>query len=67
MRYTGVHMTPEQIQSVKDHAKTPMIMLQCGPPQTTLQFVHSLAIAAGLPEIEGYYGADLRTGEFVSS
>ena len=27
--------------------------------------VHDFALAHGLPEIQGYYGCDLKTGEFV--
>lgn len=29
------------------------------------RFVHSCALAKGLPEIDGYYGIDLKTYEFV--
>ena len=33
--------------------------------ETPIQVAHRAALAHGLPEIPGYYGIDLNTGEFV--
>jgi len=36
-------------------------------PESPQQVAHKLALSHGLPEIPGYYGCDLQTGEFVKA
>lgn len=66
MKDTGKKLTYEQIQIVKDKLNTPVMYLSGGEPiggrETPQQLVHKFARGAGLPEISGYYGADLRDG-----
>lgn len=59
---TGKKLTEEQIQSVKATLNTPLIAIHTGMPESPQEQVHRYALAAGLPEISGHYGADLRTG-----
>ena len=66
MKQTKVFATAEEIESLKATLSRPMIALQHGMPESAQQHAHRLALAHGLPEIQGYYGCDLRTGEFVS-
>ncbi len=66
MRRTDKFATPEEIAAIKETMNTPLIALQCGMPETPLQHAHRLAIAHGLPEFSGYYGIDLKTGEFIA-
>jgi hypothetical protein len=65
----GVFATPEQIQRIKDAANAPVMFLSGGKPMfdSPLEETHRAALAQGLPEIPGYYGIDLRNGEFVVS
>jgi hypothetical protein len=67
MKYIGIKATAEQVQAIRDCMSTPLILLQCGPPQSPLDLAHRYAIEQGLPEIPGRYGIDLKTGEFVQS
>lgn len=67
MTNTGKKLTADQINSIVAAIKTPMLALQCGPTESAQQMVHRFALSAGLPEIVGYYGADLNTGEIVRS
>ena len=67
MHYTGTHATPAQLDSLKAAMNTPLIALNAGMPRDPLKLSHSYAIEQGLPEIKGYYGCDVRTGEFVST
>lgn len=66
MTRTGVFATPEEVVILKAAASAPLIMLQAGMPESPQKKAHRYALAHGLPEITGYYGIDLRTGEFLS-
>jgi hypothetical protein len=65
----GVFATPEQIAHIKACASAPVIYLSGGTPigGDPAKEAHRAALAQGLPEIPGYYGIDLSTGEFVVS
>lgn len=65
MNYTRVFLTEDEVKRVKEVAALPMIMIGGTLPEDPRKLVHRLALAHGLPEISGYYGADLRTGEIV--
>ena len=82
MQSTGVFATPEEIEKLKQQyynaEKTPVIALSVahglrtggfsGEAWTALyKACHRVALDHGLPEIEGYYGCDLETGEFVKT
>lgn len=66
MKYTGVFATKEEIQTMKDTCNQPYIMVGGHWPDSPQVVAHRLALKHGLPEIIGYYGCDLRTGEFVT-
>lgn len=78
MKRLNVFATQEEIEQVKRCLNMPVIAISNpaapGPnvspviplnesPQAA---AHRIALAHGLPEISGYYGIDLRNGEFVS-
>ena len=67
MNYTGTFATPDQLESLKGAMNQPLIALNAGMPRDPLKLSHEYAIEQGLPEIKGYYGCDVRTGEFVST
>jgi len=66
MKYTGTFATKEEVQILKGTLNQPYIMVGGHWPDSPQQAAHNLALKHGLPEITGYYGCDLRTGEFVS-
>jgi hypothetical protein len=70
MRDTGKKLTSEQIEAVKANQNRPVMFLtgghRIGGDETPQQQVHRFALAAGLPEVSGYYGADLKDGTIYS-
>jgi hypothetical protein len=76
MNYTGVKATEEEkaemLELLKTAQSTPVILLggvdvAGRAVDDMLKRTHEIAMSHGLPEVEGYYGCDLRTGEFVSA
>ena len=71
MKDTGKKLTAEQIAAVKANVDRPVMYLsggaRMGGDETPQQQVHRFALASGLPEIAGYYGADLRDGTIYES
>jgi hypothetical protein len=67
MTYLKVFATPEEIASLKSCLNTPYIVVGGIEPESPQKIAHRMALAHGLPEIPGYYGCDLRTGEFVKA
>ena len=67
VKQTGVFATNEEIQTMKNACNQPYIMVGGHWPDSPQQVAHRLALNHGLPEIEGYYGCDLQTGEFVTA
>lgn len=78
MKYLNVFATSEEIEFIKHCASMPVMgMTNPEPPgpgvspvvpmfTSPVEAAHKAALAHGLPEIQGYYGIDLRNGEFVS-
>lgn len=70
MKDTGVKLTPEQIEEVKANMNRPVMYLsggqRMGGDETPQQMVHRFALANGLPEVSGYYGANLATGQIFT-
>lgn len=66
MRDTGKKLTAEQIKAVKDNLARPVMYItggqRIGGDETPQQQVHRYALENGLPEVPGFYGADLRDG-----
>lgn len=66
MRNTGKKLTAEQIAAVKTNMATPVMYIsggqRMGSDETPQQQVHRFALENGLPEVAGFYGADLRDG-----
>jgi len=68
MKRTGVFATKEEIERLKTSLQTSGMCLSGGKPMSNpQQDAHRIALNHGLPEIEGYYGCDLKTGEFVAT
>lgn len=67
MKRHGVFATKEEIGMLKGLQGAPYLVFKGVEPRDPLKETHRLALAHGLPEIEGYYGCDLETGEFLSS
>lgn len=63
MKRTGVFATKKEIKSLMNPA--PYIVIGGVPPESVQQQCHRYALEHGLPEIKGYYGCDLETGEFL--
>lgn len=70
MRDTGKKLTPDQIEAVKANMARPVMFIsggqRIGGDETPQQQVHRFALELGLPEVSGYYGADLQTGTIYS-
>ncbi len=68
---TGKKLTVEEIQSVKNNLNRPVMYIsggiRIGGDETPQQQVHRFALAKGLPEITGFYGASLEDGRIYSS
>lgn len=66
MEDTGKKLTPEQIQAVKENQARPVMYItgghRIGGDEGPQEMVHRFALQNGLPEITGFYGADLSTG-----
>lgn len=67
MTGTGVFLTDEEVVRVRSAASMPYIIVGGMAPQSPQQVVHNIALAKGLPEITGYYGANLKTKEIVTA
>ena len=79
IKYLGIFATPEEIAYIKHCQQMPlMAFTNPAPPgpgvpatipfaESPQQAAHNAALAHGLPEIEGYYGIKLNTGEFVKA
>jgi hypothetical protein len=68
MERLGVFATDTEIEHLKVALDTSGMYLSGGQPMSNPQKdAHRLALEHGLPEIDGYYGCDLRTGEFVKA
>lgn len=65
----NVFATQDDIKYIKECAGAPVMFLSGGKPmfESPQQAAHRAALKAGLPEITGYYGIDLKNGEFVQS
>jgi len=77
---TNVKASPEEVVELKGLLQTaqttPVIALSTADAMSGRDFsslawnrvkerCHAVALAHGLPEIPGFYGCDLKTGEFV--
>lgn len=61
---TGVFATPDEVKLMKDEYSLPVMMFGGRAPEPE-KTVHRMALSHGLPEIRGFYGCDLRDGEFI--
>lgn len=66
MNGTGKFATDEQIERMKSAVSAPYIIVGGVGPPDPAKVCHQCALEQGLPEIKGYYGCDLSTGEFVT-
>lgn len=71
MKDTGKVLTPEQIEAVKAELHRPVLLMsgghRIGGDDTPQTLVQRFALANGLPEIIGFYGADLATGKIYEA
>lgn len=66
MKYLNVFATKEEIDLLKAALKIPYIIVGGQTSESPQKIAHRLALKHNLPEIPGYYGCDLTTGEFIS-
>lgn len=67
MRGTGEFATEDEIKTMKAAMGTPYLIVGGMAPESPQKVCHRIALAHGLPEIQGFYGCDLRTREFVTT
>lgn len=67
MKRTGIKATEEEIDTLKAAASTSGMMIGGVPPRDPAKLAHEIALRHGLPEIPGFYGIDLATGEFLAA
>lgn len=67
MKRTGIKATDEEIASLKTAASTSGMMIGGVAPRDPAALAHEIALRHGLPEIPGFYGCDLATGEFLAA
>ena len=68
MKRTNIFATKEEIESIKTAQSVSGMFLTGGQPMgEPLKEAHRLALKHGLPKIRGYYGIDLRNGEFLEA
>lgn len=67
MKRTGIKATPEEVETLKSVAATQVMMIGGVGPLDPAKFTHEIALRHGLPEIPGFYGCDLATGEFLAA
>lgn len=69
MKRLNVFASAQEIENIKAAASAPVMYLSGGQPMggDPLKMAHAAALSHGLPEIQGYYGIDLKSGEFVSA
>ena len=63
MERTGIFAAEDEIKDMS--ARVPYMVIGGVEPMGPQQKCHRYALTHGLPEITGYYGCDLRTGEFL--
>lgn len=66
MKKTGKFATKAELKHIKFLASAPMVMIGGLIPKSPQVEVHRLAMKHGLPDVSGYYGMDLKTGEFLT-
>lgn len=64
MEGMGVFATKKEVETLNELVNMPVIMIGGYLPPDPLKRCHELALAHGLPEIEGYYGISA-DGEFL--
>jgi hypothetical protein len=69
MKRLGVFATGEQVRRIQAALNSPAMFLSGGQPtfDSAVERCYAFAIEQGLPEIPGFYGIDLTTGEFISA
>ncbi len=71
MKGTNVFATDAEVAELKAAAASagsaPVIYPFRNPWHAVREKCHACALAHGLPEITGFYGVDLETGEFIQS
>ena len=68
MKRTNVFADKKEIEYIKSRQNAPVMLVggvDTSRP-TALEAAYKAAIKHGLPEVTGYYGIDLITGEFVA-
>jgi len=68
MKRTGIRATEEEIADLKAAASAPVMMVGgVSTHRDPAKLAHEIALKHGLPEIPGFYGIDLGTGEFLAA
>ena len=64
MTRTGVFATKQEMEALRTQLGLPLMKIGGTLPESPQVMCHRMALAHGLPEIEGYYEID-RDGEFL--
>lgn len=64
---TNVFLSEDEVEAVKGQMGVPYLVFNGRPPESPRQMIHRFALRHGLPDVPGYYGADLATGEILVS
>lgn len=67
MKKTGTFASENAVSSLKNVLKSPYLIFGGLEPISPQELCHKYALEAGLPEIKGYYGINLDTGEFLQN
>ena len=67
MKRLGIFASKKEIEIMKTACSQPYIRIGGRWPESPQEICHEIALKHGLPEIKGYYGCDLKTGEFVKA
>lgn len=67
MKRTGIKATEDEVASLRAAASAPVMMVGGTTPRDPAAMAHEIALQHGLPEIPGFYGLDLATGEFLAA
>ena len=64
---TGVFATDAEIELLEGAMNAPLLLVGGTLPESPAMMAHAYALRHGLPEVSGYYGVDLQTGEFLKA
>ena len=64
IKYLKVFATPKEIEQMKSAVQMPYLIIGEHCSESPQVMCHRFALLHKLPEVKGFYGCNLRTGEF---